>query len=329
MRVGIIGAGSMGEAHATAWIETPAVIVGFVSRTAVSAHPLAKKYNAKVYPSLADILADVDVVDICTPTDLHFGMVKQAAAAGKHIVCEKPLARTVAEGREMIAICEAADVKLLVAHVLRYFPNYWRMQQQLVAGDIGRLAALRLRRVSSHPQKERDNWFANQARSGGMMLDLLIHDFDYARWLAGEVKTVHAQKMSSEQTEAITNHGLVTLTHENGVRSHIEGSWAYPPPFFQTQVEIAGTTGWLRYDSAETAVLATDAQQQATSNSNSRREDPFVAQLNAFYANLRDDAPIRVTAADGLAALQIALAAIASAKTGQPVHLSPLPEVVK
>lgn len=326
MKVGIIGAGSMGQTHAAAWAETPATIVGFVSRTAVSATPLAKKYSAKVYPTLADILDDVDIVDICTPTDLHFAMVKEAAAAGKHIVCEKPLARTIAEGREMIAICKAAGVKLLIAHVLRYFPQYWRMQQQVATGDIGELAALRLRRISSHPQKERDNWFADQARSGGMMLDLLIHDFDYARWLVGEVKTVYAQKMSSDQTEAITNHGLVTLTHENGVRSHIEGSWAYPPPFFQTQVEIAGSTGWLRYDSAETADFR---QQEDTDSNDLLREDPFVVQLNAFYANLRDDTPTRVTAADGLAALQIALAAIASAETGQPVHLSPLSEGVK
>lgn len=333
MKVGIIGAGSMGITHAAAWVGTPATIVGFVSRTAVSAAPLAQQYNATVYPTLADMLDDVDVVDICTPTDLHLEMVKQAAAAGKDIVCEKPLARTVTEAQEMIAICQAADIKLLVAHVLRFFPQYARIQQQVAAGTIGQPAILRLRRGSSQPQKARDNWFTDHIRSGGMMLDLMIHDFDYARWVAGEVKTVYAQKISSNQPDAAADHGLVILTHENGVLSHVEGSWAYPAPLFRTQAEIAGANGWLRYDSDETAVLTTYSHQQADATrdvplpSSPLSEDPYTAQLKSFYATLKHDTPTIVSAADGLAALQIALAAIESAETGQPVHLSPLPEV--
>ena len=87
MRVGIVGTGFMGRTHAAAWASTPTEIGGFVGQTAASATPLAQQYHTQVYASFADMLADVDVVDICTPTHLHHEMVLQAAAAGKQITC--------------------------------------------------------------------------------------------------------------------------------------------------------------------------------------------------------------------------------------------------
>src|SRR5437867_2842810 len=117
MRVGIIGAGFMGVAHAAAWAETPASIVGFVAGTKAGAEGLAsqapKQYGARAYPSLQAILADVDVVDICTPTHLHYEMVMAAAEAGKQVVCEKPLARTLEQGQALVAACRRAGVRLL------------------------------------------------------------------------------------------------------------------------------------------------------------------------------------------------------------------------
>jgi predicted dehydrogenase len=78
-------------------------VVGVVAKTPDLARPLADCYPCRIYPSLESLLPDVDVVDVCTPTYLHYEMVLQAAAAGKHVICEKPLARTVAQGQEMIA----------------------------------------------------------------------------------------------------------------------------------------------------------------------------------------------------------------------------------
>ena len=124
MRVGIVGTGFMGVTHAAGWAETEATIAGFVAKTAANAQTLAEQYGTRVYPNFEAMLTNVDVVDICTPTHLHHPQVLKAAAAGKDIVCEKPLARTVAQAQEMIAACESAGVKLLVAHVVRFFPEY-------------------------------------------------------------------------------------------------------------------------------------------------------------------------------------------------------------
>src|SRR5215510_13246772 len=113
MKVGIVGAGSMGPTHAAGWAETPAEVVGFAAETSREADGLAKRYRAKVYPSLDAILTDVDVVDICSPTHLHHEMVLKAAALGKHIVCEKPLARTADQAQEMVTACRKTGVQLL------------------------------------------------------------------------------------------------------------------------------------------------------------------------------------------------------------------------
>ncbi len=140
MKVGILGAGFMGTTHAMGWMETGAQLVGVAAETVEEARPLANQYGIKIYPDLTAMLPDVDVVDICTPTHLHYEMVMESAAAGKHIVCEKPLARSVDQARKMVTACREAGVQLLVAHVVRFFPEYALAKQVVADGVIGRPA---------------------------------------------------------------------------------------------------------------------------------------------------------------------------------------------
>jgi predicted dehydrogenase len=261
-------------------------------------------------------------------------MVLQAAAAGRDVVCEKPLARTVAQAQEMIAACETAGVALLIAHVVRFFPEYALAKHKVATGEIGAPAVIRLTRGTFRPKKGVENWFLNSDRSGGMMLDLMIHDFDYARWIAGEVETVYAQKISSHYSQAAVDHGLVILEHRSGALSHVEGSWAYPPPLFRTSLEIAGSNGWIRYSSEDAAALTVYLHQQSGDAPDVPQpripllESPYTTQIKSFYAHLVDKSSTPVSAADGLAALQIALAGIESAETRQPVHLEALRELM-
>jgi predicted dehydrogenase len=139
LRVGIVGTGFMGTTHAAAWTQTPASIGGFYSLEPQSAAKLVEQYGGQVYPSFIDLLRDVDVVDICSPTHLHYEMILAAAAAGKKIVCEKPLARSYARAKEAVEFCEQAGVPLLVAHVVRFFPEYARAKQLVDQGDIGKV----------------------------------------------------------------------------------------------------------------------------------------------------------------------------------------------
>jgi myo-inositol 2-dehydrogenase / D-chiro-inositol 1-dehydrogenase len=333
MRVGIVGTGFMGSTHAAGWAETEAIIAGFVTKSPPTAQAIASQYQAKLYPDFETMLAEVDVVDICTATHLHHEMVLKAAAAGKAIICEKPLARTVAQGQAMIAACHSAGVKLLVAHVVRFFPEYAQAKAAVDNGDIGQPAVVRLTRGSFRPKKAVDNWFVDFDKSGGMMFDLMVHDFDVARWIAGEVASVFAKNITSTRPDAPVDYGLAILKHRGGAISHVEGSWAYPPPLFRTRFEIAGSDGWLEFDSAKTAAIGLHLKQQPADApdvplpSSPLSESPYTAQIKAFYHALAQDAPVPVSAADGLAAIQIAAAALESARQGISIELEQLPEV--
>ena len=333
MKVGIVGVGFMGTTHASGWAATPAQIVGFTAETQKEAGALATQYHAKVYPSLDSMLPDVDVVDICSPTHLHHEMILKAAAAGKQIVCEKPLARTTQQARAAVEACKKAGVQLLVAHVVRFFPEYALTQSTIANGQIGKPAVLRLHRGSYRPKKPAGNWFLDESKSGGILMDLMIHDYDYARWVAGDVETVSARRVTEHHPDAPVDYGLVILAHKSGAISHIAGSWAYPPPTFRTSFEIAGDRGLIEFDSDDTAPIhnlilktgendAPDVGLPASPVS----ENPYTAQIKEFHAALADGKPTRVHASDGLASVQIAEAAIQSAQSGQPVHLQALTE---
>ena len=334
MKVGIVGVGFMGSIHAAGWAETDAEIVGFVAETVLEAEGLARLYNVKIYPDLAAMLPDVDVVDICAPTHLHRDMTLQAAAAGKDIICEKPLARSTAQALEMIMACRKAGVQLLVAHVVRFFNEYALAKASVQRGEIGKPGVIRLSRGSFRPKKPAGNWFLDEAKSGGILMDLMIHDFDYARWIAGDVESVFAKKVTSGHPDAPIDYGLVILKHRSGALSHISGAWAYPPPTFRTHIEIAGDAGLIEYDSADTApILNLVARASGDSPdvglpSSPVSESPYTTQIKEFYAVLRGEKQARVLAEDGLAAVQIAVAAIESAATGRAVQLAPLQEVL-
>ena len=333
MKVGIVGTGFMGTAHAEAWAATGAEIAGFAAETVETAEELAATYGVKIYPTLEAMLREVDVVDICTPTHLHHEMVLQAADAGKDIVCEKPLARTVEQAVEMVRAVREAGVRLLVAHVVRFFPEYAQAQALVAAGKIGRPGVIRLSRGSYRPKKPVGNWFLDEAKSGGILMDLMIHDFDYARWVGGEVESVYARRVSENHPHAPVDYGLAILRHRNGALSHVAGAWAYPPPTFRTGLEIAGDEGLIQFDSEDSAPItnllraAEGEAPDVAIPASPLSESPYTTQIKEFYRALRDGTPARVSAADGLAAVQIAQAAIESSGSGRAVTLNPLAEV--
>jgi predicted dehydrogenase len=319
----------MGMTHAAGWANTPAEIAGVISENPVSLQAMAHQYGATAHNNLASLINDVDVVDICTPTHLHHAMVMQAAAAGKHIVCEKPLARTVQQAQEMITACREAGVMLLVAHVVRFFPEYVAAKATVERGEIGKVAVMRLTRASFRPRLD-DSWFHDHEKSGGMMLDLMIHDFDYARWIAGDVVSVFAKNVSSKNGPRGEDYGLAILKHKSGALSHIEGAWAYPKPMFRTALEIAGDRGLIEHPAGSSVPLEIFMKDNGAAGDEADiavpgsplAEDPFTTEMKHFYAVLSGETvDLRVTAYDGLAAVRIALAALESARTGRPVKV--------
>jgi predicted dehydrogenase len=332
MRVGIVGAGSMGQTHSAGWkfLESSGQGAELVGITAYDgAERIAAEHDIKAYDNYEDMLDDIDVVDICTPSNLHPDMVLQAAKAGKHIICEKPIALTIAEGRTMIDACKKAGVRLFIGLVVRFIPEYRSAQEVVAAGQIGKPCVIRLKRVSYQPFKAGDNWFVDESRSGGMVLDLMLHDYDYARWLAGNVKRVFAKSVRSKDPKAPGDYALVTLRFESGAIANIEGGWAYPVGFFRKGFDIAGTDGVI-----ESHIDATDPLNTYLANPPEEEvsdvavppaavaESPYTIELQHFHDALVNNTPFSVTAEDALAALQIGLAVRESLQTGRSVTIN-------
>lgn len=327
LRVAIVGAGSMGHTHARAWAATDARIAAVIAADLGSATPLAARYSARFGTELDEVLPHVDIVDICTPTPFHDTYTMRAAAAGKHIFCEKPIARTLPEGRAMIAAAEAAGVRLFIGMTTRFFPQYRAIYDAVAAGQVGKPGVIRLTRASYRPHKSPPSadWFSDFEASGGPILDMMIHDYDYARWIAGEVERVYARW--SPVVDGINPYAQVVLRFRSGAVAHIEGGWVYPPPLFRIKAEVAGDGGLIEWESdSSTPVMAhlmaePGAAAEVGLPLSPLDEDPYTAIIKHFYDCLVNDKPFSVTAQDGLAALEIALAAIESAQTGLPVTL--------
>lgn len=325
MRIGLVGTGSMGYVHAGGWRKAGAKLVGIVSQSSETAARLADEYGATVFDSYEELLTAVDIVDLCVPTDLHRDMAIQAAQAGKHIFCEKPIALSVEDARAMISACTKAGVRLFVGMVVRFFPQYREAQKLVQAGQLGDLGVIRLKRVAYVPREGQTSWFADESRSGGMLVDLMVHDIDYARSLAGEVSRVFAKSVKQHNPDALGDYALVTLRFENGAMALIEGGWAYPLGVFRTGLDIAGSKGVIEWASDQTEPIHTFLKPteqdiaQVGLPPTTLAEDPYTTEIKHFCAALEQGHPFDVSPEDATAALNIALAARESLRTGRSV----------
>lgn len=326
MRVGIIGAGSMGHAHAAGWRAAGAEIVGVASQWGTSAKALAHDYGARAFADLEALLPEVEVVDLCVPSDLHQQMTLRAAAAGKHVVCEKPIALSHADGEAMIGACARAGVRLFVAHVVRFFPQYRTAAETVLSGQLGQLGVMRCKRVAYPPRQGQTSWFADESRSGGVVLDLMVHDFDYALWLGGPVSRVFARSIKQTHPDARGDYVLVTLRFESGAMALIEGGWAYPTGVFRTAFDLAGSEGLIEWDSASTEsierlLLPGEAGEAAAVGLplTVLAEDPYVTEIKHVHEALVSRRPFAVSPEEALAALRVGLAARQSLRSGRSV----------
>jgi predicted dehydrogenase len=329
LRIGLIGTGSMGSTHAYGWSQTPAQLVGAISLEPEQTRRVCQRYGATIYDDVDALIRDVDVVDICTPTPTHHEFVLKAAAAGKHAVCEKPLGRTLAQGEAMVRACREAGVHLLVGHVVRFFPEFETAKARIDTGDIGAPGVIRLKRSGFQPHRGTSSWFLDFEQSGGLILDLMIHDCDYARWIAGDVESVYAKDVRSSDPGAKGDYAIAILRHTSGAITHLESAWAYPPPMFRTAFEIAGSAGLIEHTSEGSVPLGVYLDQQPGTEAaaiaipqSPLKVDPWTLEIQHFYEVLTGTIPQpRITAEDALAALRIALAAIQSARTGHAVRI--------
>ncbi|MBX4147402.1 Gfo/Idh/MocA family oxidoreductase [Paenibacillus lautus] len=327
LQVLVIGAGAMGRTHAAAYASMPGVkLAGIADIQTEKAHQLADRYGAQAYASFEAAVAGLgaarmDVIDVCLPTPLHKDYIVKAADIGKHVICEKPLARSEADARFMINYCQDKGVRLFVGHVLRFFPEYVKAKSLLDQGSIGKPAVIRAGRGGGYPVGW-NHWYSDFGASGGITLDAMIHDFDYLRWCFGEVERVYAKGLHGRH-QAQLDYSLVTLRFRSGVIAHVEGTWAHEG--FSMNLEMAGTSGVIDYDSAKDSPLLFKTRSSAATvpgvvvPESPLERSPYYRELEHFMSCIRDGSEPLVSAEDAYEALRIALAALASMASGEPV----------
>jgi UDP-N-acetylglucosamine 3-dehydrogenase len=261
-----------------------------------------------------------DAIVVATPTDTHAHLVAESAAAGCHIFCEKPLGRTATEAVRSLTACQEAGVKLSVGHVVRYFPAYARIAEMVKSGQIGPPAMAKCQRVSGPPGAVRE-WYADAGRSGGLLLDMGVHDFDWLRWCLGPVQRVSAVTSRTDLGQA----AMVVLAHASGAISVVELSWM-DPEGFGTSVEVSGPNGLVRHDSRRALTYVTEmwpgaeaAEATVQVPLNASANDPYREEVADALLWFDGGSEPRSTGLDAVAAVALAEAAQLSARRGEPV----------
>ena len=320
LRVGMIGAGGVSHSHAPHWRALGADVSVYAL---TGGEELAGRYGLKEVGSLDQLLLTADVVDICTPTVTHRELALAAIGAGKSVLCEKPLGRTVEDAKSIAAAARAAHVQVYPAHVVRFFPEYAAMHEAVEQGKIGALAVLRFSRGGEGATTD---WFYDEAQSGGIILDQMIHDLDQARWTAGEVVQVFAVQNPPTVHGNVPRNVVVhvTLTHLSGAISHIQGIWGPRGMDFRTSFDVAGDAGALRFDSSAGGTVAENLCTPESGSSylppDSAEESPYLTQLREMAQAFQGGPTPRVSLDDGIIAIALAEAAQESIGTGSAVE---------
>jgi predicted dehydrogenase len=311
----------MGGVHLNAYASIPDVeVVGVADARVEAAVAGAEMVGARPYASYEELVAaeDVEVVDVCLPTALHRDLALRAAGEGRHVILEKPIARTMEDARQILDAFPADGPRLFVGHVVRFFPEYVGVKQKIEAGDLGTVGVVRTSRRSPFLLGWND-WYADWRVSGGVLLDLVIHDFDFLHWTLGEVERVYARGMLGREYNRL-DYVLATLRFASGAIAHVEGHWGYPGPF-NYSIEVAGSDALLTLDSTEPASLQLIGGAPDEVLDLAAGKSPYEKELEHFIHCIATGEEPSVQAQDACEALRIGLAATESVLTGEPVTL--------
>lgn len=328
IRFAILGAGRIGKVHGATIAASPLACVTCVADfDPKAAEALAKATGARVSDVASAInAADVDAVLICTPTDLHAEHIEAAAKAGKAVLCEKPVSMSVARIEEVVRVLDAHKTTIMIGFNRRHDPNFAAAEARIRKGDIGEVEMVTV--VSRDPGPPPLDYIP---RSGGLFRDMMIHDFDMARFLMGEeFVSVHAVGSSLVNPEigklGDVDTAAVHMMTASGRIAIITNSRRATYGYDQ-RIEVLGSKGMIRAENVhETTVEVADAtgfhKDPLLNFFTDRYARAYATELNLFIDGVTKGTAVHANARDGLEAQKLADAATESAKTGKPVSIS-------
>ena len=339
-KVAIIGLGFMGTMHAQIYKQLrDASLVAVVDKQKAKANRDLGKLGieAAVFGTFEEMIqcCDVDVVDICLPTDLHAPFALKAIAAGRHLFCEKPLALTQADGKKIAVAAKKAGTFFQVGQCIRFWPEYMAFEAFVKSRKAGKLLSLSLQRRAGRPAYSTDDWLNDGNRSGGSALDLHIHDTDFVHHLLGKPDAVTS---SGTRDKTGWSH-IFTTYHFKNVAVTAEGGWNYPSNWgFQMAFQAVFDRGAVEFDSVASPTLTVTvgdgkkqplpytnpgAGESSTGTGNLSSLGGYYNELAAFIACLQKKKAPRIATGDQAAeSLATVLAEIQSAASGRTIKLT-------
>jgi predicted dehydrogenase len=266
--------GFMGAVHATAYKSLPGVSVsGYCGTYRKGAGNFEKAgeeldlSDARQFPSWRELVADpsIDVVDICLPSDLHVEVAETALKNGKHVLCEKPLALSEEGCERLLRVASESGRVFMVGQVLRFWPEYVYLQKWARSGEFGRVRSAVFTRRAGVPAWS--SWLTDDARSGGAVVDLLVHDIDQILLLMGQPERVTAKSMGGEDSVAAS-----FLYPSRSLEVRLQGGWFAAGSTLQMSFQVRAERGLLEF--AADGLWLSDA--------NGKRERIEVAAVDGF-----------------------------------------------
>ncbi len=333
IRIAVVGAGFMGGTHARAYHAMDGVeIAAIVASTPKRAEMLAAELGTTWTDDYAAVLADntIDAVDICVPTPDHRAATEAALSAGKHVLLEKPLALSLADAEAIVAAADASDRVVMIAHVLRFWPEYVELKRIVDSGELG--APISVNAVRRQPAP---NWTDGGPRghlTGGSLHDMMIHDFDAANWVLGRPASVTATGTYNPANDAV-DQGQVLVRYGDGRSATIDGGSMMPESYpFTSRFEVLCDHGAVEYHfqaggrsfevGEPTNTLTVYRNEGDPEVVEVEQTDPYANECGYFIDCVRAGAkPERSNAAAAMDAMRVSLAALASVDRGEPVAI--------
>jgi predicted dehydrogenase len=278
--------------------------------------------HVKIFRNLDEMLADagVDLVDLCTPTPLHPAQCIAALKAGKHVLCEKPLARTSASAREILHALESAPGFLMPAMCMRFWPGWSWLKSVVEEKTYGKILAARFRRMSAMPTWSQQGTYSGDTDLGGALFDLHIHDIDFIQFLFGRPTSVFATGVT--RSGSSIDHVVTQYLYPGGPAVHAEGGWLLTSGFNMAYTLLC-ERATLDFDlSRGDKAMQVCEQGQAPSFIKYDGPDGYGEEVRHMVECVRTRKPPSVvTARDGMSALEICEAEEKSIRTAAPVAL--------
>lgn len=330
IRVGIIGLGGMGKGRLRYYAQMPdACVIALADKRCKELREggtlEAFKVPDKVrwFEDYRELIESgvVDVVDICLPTDLHRDAAVTALESGLHVLCEKPMALTLADCDAMVDTERRTGRVLMIAQCVRFWPEYDILTGMVRSGEAGRLLSLQLTRQGQIPGGGY-GWMCQAQCSGGAILDLHIHDIDYCQHLLGIPRRVYAQGGMSMGEEIGYDYVLTHLDYGRGLQVCATAHWTKVPIPFVARYEARFERAFLSYDSSRTPTLLVYREGLM------QPELPDLGEHDAYYNEIRyfldcvltGSAPDRCPPRETRNSVALIQGAIASIERGEPVE---------